>query len=444
MGSNSPDNLQASGGESALTVWRQRLSALEQILVVAYALVLPLPISYVWAILIPGLIVWLAIGILSIVDDKARGSTLSFSPAGILSLPLLAPLIAFAICVTLSGAVNGGAGEAMKSLFSLRTFIVYFWAYSAFQRYARLKMPAVLGLLFVGALSGLFGAFQQLADFHPFGFRYLQGHGFLSSPMPFSGQMQIFSLLSTAVILRHGYQLLAKPFNNKFVFALLLAANWLGLLFAGERSAWLGAIVGFTALCGVISWKSMLKSLLVIAVASGIALATVPVVQKRVQPLFSYATDPGATVRFQVWEKSYQLFRDHPLLGVGVRAFPHLYIAEAAIPGYKSFLDHAHSNYFHVLATTGAAGFLVYLWLLLATVKESFGLARKKVGEDEAPGQFDSALALGVFGAVVSLAVSGIFEYNFGTGQVRLTQWFVIALLAQSRVNQSSPERPIM
>jgi hypothetical protein len=33
-------------------------------------------------------------------------------------------------------------------------------------------------------------------------------------------------------------------------------------------------------------------------------------------------------------------------------------------------------------------------------------------------------------GGLISLMVAGIFEYNFGTGQVRLAQWFLLSLLA--------------
>ncbi len=44
----------------------------------------------------------------------------------------------------------------------------------------------------------------------------------------------------------------------------------------------------------------------------------------------------------------------------------------------------------------------------------------------------DKAIALSIMCATVSLSVSGIFEYNFGTGPVRLPQWFVVALIGQA------------
>jgi len=36
-------------------------------------------------------------------------------------------------------------------------------------------------------------------------------------------------------------------------------------------------------------------------------------------------------------------------------------------------------------------------------------------------------------GSTAALMVAGIFEYNFGTAQVRLAQWFVLAMLRGSK-----------
>lgn len=40
---------------------------------------------------------------------------------------------------------------------------------------------------------------------------------------------------------------------------------------------------------------------------------------------------------------------------------------------------------------------------------------------------------------MVSLAVAGIFEYNFGSGQVKLIQWFLLALLLPSLLVAKGP-----
>lgn len=405
-------------------LWYERLRAFEVVLVVLYALALPLPITIPWALLIAGMVVGVLLCLLSPSKSSLSGTNLP---------PFLIPLLIFAVLVTVSGLVNGGVQEAFKSLSSLRAILVYPWAYLAFKRSPHSVPLAVTAVLSMGALAGIWGAVQQVFDIHPFGFRYLQATGFLSGPMAYAGQMQIFALLATALYVRNGYRALSWPFGSKSFSAALMAANWLGVLFASERSAWLGVVAGLLSISFFISWRLAVKLLLSLFVAGTIAWTAVPVVKTRLMPIFTGAVDASVTVRLEVWKQSLALFQSSPVFGVGIRRFPHLHIKEASIPGYKDFLDHAHSNYMHILATTGVAGMLSYLILLAAVLRKCAieAAARRSTGDafEFKREAFDRAVSLGMFAATVSLAVAGVFEYNFGTGQVRLTQWFLLSLI---------------
>jgi hypothetical protein len=63
------------------------------------------------------------------------------------------------------------------------------------------------------------------------------------------------------------------------------------------------------------------------------------------------------------------------------------------------------------------------LYLLYRTLK----VAVKKFRLAEDP--LNAAIGMGLFGAAIALSVAGVFEYNFGTTQVRLAQWFLFGLL---------------
>src|ERR1700722_19338686 len=111
--------------------------------------------------------------------------------------------------------------------------------------------------------------------------------------------------------------------------------------------------------------------------------------------------------RMKVWETAYSLFvhdGKSMLIGVGPTHFPHVYLDEAAVPGIKvkAYLDHAHSNYLQMLATTGILGLLSYLWLSLASIRLAWINYRRGEG-------FDRCLALGIMGGLISLMVAGIF-----------------------------------
>ena len=113
------------------------------------------------------------------------------------------------------------------------------------------------------------------------------------------------------------------------------------------------------------------------------------------------------------------------MTGVGALHFPRIDLPEAIVPGHSKDLNHAHSNYLQILSTTGILGFTSFLWLLITALTAAYRQAKT-------PSPLYSAIGSGLFGAMVSLAVAGIFEYNFGSGQVKLIQWFLLALLLPS------------
>ncbi len=67
----------------------------------------------------------------------------------------------------------------------------------------------------------------------------------------------------------------------------------------------------------------------------------------------------------------------------------------------------------------------------------------RRSGQEAATQSIDpswrSGIGIGTFGALVSLLVAGIFEYNFGAGQVKLAQWFLVGAL-QPEKNKSASD----
>jgi O-antigen ligase len=162
-------------------------------------------------------------------------------------------------------------------------------------------------------------------------------------------------------------------------------------------------------------------------VISVICWAAVPVVHMRISALENWQQDVSVRVRLKIWQESAKIWRSAPIVGIGIRHFPHFDFPEAIVPGHSKDLNHAHSNYLHILATTGMFGLITYLWLWLVVLTTAVRTYKQCAGQSDDP--TSSSLALGVFGATVALMVAGIFEYNFGTAQVRLAQWFVLAML---------------
>lgn len=340
--------------------------------------------------------------------------------------PLTLPLSAFALCVTVSGMLAGGPEEGLDSFLTLRALVVYFWSYQVFVKHPQVRSVTLAALLSVGAVTGVWGTIQQLFDFHPGEkFKYLQATGFTNNPMAFAGQMEVTASIALALLLTKTHGLLPGKLSNTAVFALITVCNLAGLFFASERSAWLGIIVAILLMAACISRRALVRMALALVVTAATAWFAVPVVQKRMVPLLTnFQTDISTRVRLTVWEASLDIWQQQPVFGVGIRNYPRLDFPEAIVPGKSLYLVHAHSNYLHVLTTLGMVGLLGYLYLLGATVL----LALRSWRAQEEP-SLDRTIALGTLSATVSLIVAGIFEYNFGTGNIRLIYWFVLSMI---------------
>ena len=253
--------------------------------------------------------------------------------------------------------------------------------------------------------------------------------------MAFAGLMQLLFLLAFGLSIGKCYRYLKSPLSQRRLFLAALAGNALGVVFAAERSAWLGVVAALLFASLLLSFRTSLKTMAGVLALVLVLWCTVPVVQQRLTPLINWQNDVSIRVRFRLWRESVDLFCQKPLFGVGIRNFPHHVIPEALGQGHAA-IDHAHSNYMQILATTGAVGFAAYIYLwfsVFTTIFAGLPLATLRSRPESLLQAEDWALErginLGVLAGVVSLMVSGIFEYNFGTSQVRMAQWFLFAML---------------
>lgn len=407
-----------------------KLERLLGLLVCAFAIALSFRITVTWIVLIAGLLVWV---IWLFMRFRGNGDSKRMLAVG----PLLVPIVLYVLTVTISGVGRHEPVFTVKEFFenlkTLRPLIVYFWAFDIFKRLPNLRLPATLAMLIFSSLSGFVAAVQQIFNWHPWTEKYLQGTGFMSEPMAYSGVMQVFGLIALGIFVTGGFCRFRAPFSNRYLYLLLLFGNLSGLFFSSERSAWLGFVVATIVATALLSWHTMAVAAGGLSAAAIAAWCFVPVIKTRLMPIFSGQADPGVTARLQIWRQAYTEFLKSPLTGIGTTKFPRIRIEAATEIGQDS-LAHAHSNILQVLSTAGIIGLASYIWIVIC----SLVLAVKHMFRNtEAGSRFQSSkqrsergLALGVFAAVLSLTVSGLAEYNFGTGQVRLVLWFVLALLS--------------
>lgn len=439
-------------------LWADRLSVWQGYLLVLFAAFMPVSITALWVCLIAGIVLWISISLLvwksgsfevpvnKTVSPAAWLGARFFSIAGLSGAQFLVPLLVFAVAVFASGFAVGLNEKAVQSpfqhalqvgfnsLFTLQTFLVYPWAYQAFKRAPQFAGKSLAAAFLVATLSCLYTLVEpkvvaQLTGRAP---HYLQATGFLEQPMAFAGQLQVFLMLALALLLAGGYKKLPLFFQKQSAAIAIVLCLILGLVLASERSAWLGAIFGVIVVGSRISRKVFLSSIIGLVLVGGLSYGFVPFVQNRVNMAFS-GSDKSFAARVDIYKHALEAFKKDPIFGCGVKRFPKLH-ADTAMPD-KGYFDHAHSNYLHILATTGVIGLAAYIYLLAVILRTTARLSAPssslaKEFDAAQTAQFSQSIALGLLAATAALCVSGLFEYNFGTGHVRLTYFFALAFLA--------------
>ncbi|MEI6857722.1 O-antigen ligase family protein [Psychrilyobacter sp.] len=207
---------------------------------------------------------------------------------------------------------------------------------------------------------------------------------------------------------------------------LLLIASLItifAVLISNTRSAWLAMVIGiFTAL--LINKK--IKQILVIIGLSLVLILTfkeTPVIKKyiiKVQSIVEIKKNTSNAGRFEVWKDAYSIFKENPVLGVGISNYDRASKKEYKIQ--KRYYS-AHSDYLGLLCETGIVGFMGFLIMLWIMFREAY--KKKKLN-----------LLLSVTSVLLFL---GIFESNMNKN----TYVYVIYFILYSIINYGKLENKV-
>lgn len=128
--------------------------------------------------------------------------------------------------------------------------------------------------------------------------------------------------------------------------------------------------------------------------------------------------------RFVMWRVGWEMFKDYPIFGVGDSDLNELFRIYKR-PFDKDVQGHLHNNYFHILATLGGFGFIVFVYLFVKIMQFVINSYRKTKSIP-----FASSYSLGAIGVVVSFLFAGLTEWNFGDHEIITMLWFVLGLNA--------------
>ena len=170
------------------------------------------------------------------------------------------------------------------------------------------------------------------------------------------------------------------------VVALLAVFNVALMLLVQTRGSFLGIVAGAVVIAPLWLRRAGLSRRVLVrfTLATAVAAAAV-VVMLTVTPLGGRLLDIGRGIglrdRVLLYQSAFQIFLDHPFLGVGFEnfavAYPRYQQAEwFGVAGMNTTNTSAHNWVLHVAATTGAVGLIANLALLVAFAIHAWRRAR--------------------------------------------------------------------
>jgi O-antigen ligase len=166
-----------------------------------------------------------------------------------------------------------------------------------------------------------------------------------------------------------------------WIYRLQLAVTFLTVLLSASRTGFLAcclasAVAPLTFHYLSRSQRGLLAALFATAVIGGLAL--IPASSwKRLSTIGAEVKSGSLNSRSMIWKAGLATFREHPIAGVGVAAYPR---SVEPLLGYpRSWRIVAHNSFFSVLVETGMVGFAlfaVFLGFLAAAIWHMPGFER--------------------------------------------------------------------
>lgn len=397
-----------------------------------YALALAVPLA-------PQVRLPVGAGALSITDVLIAASAMAWwlryvawqpTHRRLLPAPLLWLIMPFGLALLFSTLAAGSLEQALPELIKwAEVIIVYFLGCQLLA--PRHRLPFATTLLLAAAIESLIGLRQFIFRLGPDAYllgKFLRAFGTFGQPNPFAGYLGLalpiaLALTFWAIAQAHGKRSgIRRPLPLLWIvfYAGLGALIGAGIIASWSRGAWLGAVVASLAVLALASASGRL----VLAIGALTVLLTYPLLPPALTTRFAeiagyfgvwnargvVVNDANFSVLERVahWQVAWEMFADHPWLGVGVGNWAVAYPRYAFGP-WSDPLGHAHNVLFHFAAEAGILGALTFLWFWLG----SLGAALLAVFRSRG---LNRAIAVGVFGLFIHLTVHNQFDNLFVQG----------------------------
>ena len=316
----------------------------------------------------------------------------------------------FILTMLLSALGSGHIGKGLKTwadlwIWRLMPFIILTTAIKDYTKAKRILCAALVGVL-IGVLcvdyQGLHGDYRAA--------------GFFGNPMTFGGYLCIY--LPVLLVMFFEKEILPR---YRYLAGAGFILSFIALIFNGTRGAWVALIPAFILIMGYYACtnKKYLALCLVVIIGSGAVLSTNQIFVEKVKSITS-TTYRSNTERLLIWQSAYNMFKDHPVLGVGLGQYKDNYQQKYIMPqATEKYLGHAHNNFLQMLAENGLVGCIGFVVML------AYIIGRNLVDFYQKRCPYSLIIAC----STLALVLQGLTEYNFGNSAVMKSYWLMLGCI---------------
>lgn len=250
-----------------------------------------------------------------------------------------------------------------------------------------------------------------------------RGWGFGSSVLTISGLMVMLVPIFCVI-------LLDSAFPNYVKVSALWALGCVGFGMYGNQSrgSWLFSMIMVPIVSLPYILKRFIYVVVVLAALGGVVwgFSTQPQYVARFESITNTTTDGSNLGRFDVWTSSINMFKDHPVTGVGIGQWRTIYEASYRLPTENQHLYHAHNNFIQLLGEVGLLGLLGVLIFYGSIVVDNFVVWFKNR---------DPYSLCAMIAVICYVFVFGQVEYTLDNSSGIRIMYFMLATMLQLRDN---------
>lgn len=361
------------------------------------------------------------------------------TPTGWRQTPLDESLIILVAMTFLSSLFSMNAALSLMSFRGLWIFLIYYFYvwYVSSERSLKLLVGILCGF---GGLVSIYAIFQ-----HYYGLDFFGEPSRTLSPFAgeavrfiskgtFSHHQTFANVYFMIFCLAFSLALVPAPFWKRTLTVGIASVLAVSVIFSYTRGIWLATLVAIL-LIALFRNRRAFSMVLVTLALVGAVIVTVPSsYSSRARSIFALSENID---RLIIWEISWAMLRDHPILGIGLGNYPELQDTYAPPQTtVKVSRAHAHNSYLQLAIERGIFAIVAFGWIWYVVLRVGFSSLWFLKGQEG----FRLAAIRGSTAGVVGFLIDGFFQNNFGDTEVIALLLFLVAVIIILRVKQAERE----